>query len=32
MCSVGAKELNMTGNSLCNNVGYVIRIKAVAIL
>jgi hypothetical protein len=32
MYSLGAKGLNMTRNSLCGNVGYVIRIKAVAVL
>jgi hypothetical protein len=32
MYSPGAKGLNMTRNSLCGNIGYVIRIKAVAVL
>lgn len=32
MYSVGAKGLNMTRNSLCSNVGYAIRIKAVTVL
>jgi hypothetical protein len=32
MHSLGAKGLNMTRNSLCSNVGYVIQIKAVAVL
>jgi len=30
--SVGVKGLNMTRNSLCSNVGYVTRIKAVPVL
>jgi hypothetical protein len=32
MHSLGAKGLNMTRNSLCSNVGYVIPIKAVSVL
>jgi len=32
MYSLGAKGLNMTRNSLCSNVGSVIRIKAVVVL
>jgi len=32
MHSLGTKGLNMSKNSLCSNVGYVIRIKAVVVL
>jgi hypothetical protein len=32
MYSLGAKGLNMARNSLCSNIRYAIRIKAVAVL